>query len=321
MLKKGKITNRPKGVLSLLFVPHRGSLKTLRVRHYKALFLVLATIMVISGTVGVRFTLNTYKENILLKNQIDAKGREYAQNLSSFDTLVSDQIKLLEDTKASIAITDSTKTLSEKTLENYKAEYDDILVTYLDNNMSGISISRGEIPERNFKDDVSTLNSLLSTVEEAALQNDAETSKLAQKTANLENYLHHLPTLWPTETKFSISSDYGRRFHPVYHYYKIHEGVDIGDRKGAPVYASASGVVTKAEWHSGYGNLIEINHGNGFSTRYGHCSKLLVKVGQKVSQADEIALMGSTGTATGPHVHFEVRINGTPVNPENYISK
>lgn len=98
-----------------------------------------------------------------------------------------------------------------------------------------------------------------------------------------------------------------------------HYGVDLATPTGTPIYAAKAGTVTRAGAASGYGLLVEIDHGGGVRTRYGHCSRLLVKVGQQVKKGQIIALVGSTGHSTGPHCHFEIRINGTPVNPEKYV--
>ena len=98
-----------------------------------------------------------------------------------------------------------------------------------------------------------------------------------------------------------------------------HVGVDIANKTGTPLYAADAGVVEFAGWATGYGNSIVINHGGGKKTRYGHASKLFVKVGDEVEKGENIAAMGSTGWSTGPHLHFEVMINGAKYNPLNYI--
>ena len=98
-----------------------------------------------------------------------------------------------------------------------------------------------------------------------------------------------------------------------------HTGLDIGAASGTPIHAAADGVITYASPMGTYGNLVKISHGNGVETYYAHCSKILVSVGQTVSAGDTIALVGSTGNSTGPHLHLEVRINGTPVNPQRYL--
>lgn len=116
-----------------------------------------------------------------------------------------------------------------------------------------------------------------------------------------------------------LSSYFGMRTDPFTGRLAFHSGMDFAGKMGSDVIAVAAGVVTYAGKRSGYGNLVEIDHGNGYSTRYGHNSKILVSVGQTVKKGQVIAKMGSTGRSTGPHVHFEVLINGHAVNPKKYI--
>ncbi len=112
-----------------------------------------------------------------------------------------------------------------------------------------------------------------------------------------------------------ITSNYGMRFHPILKRNRMHTGIDIGAGSGSPIRAAAAGTVTFRGTMSGYGNVILIDHGGGTSTLYAHCSSLVAHEGQQVSQGQLIARVGSTGRATGPHLHFEVRRNGEPVNP------
>lgn len=128
-----------------------------------------------------------------------------------------------------------------------------------------------------------------------------------------------LPFALPVKSRFRYSSRFGMRTHPVTGKRRMHDGVDMAAPTGTPVYATADGVVTFAGWANGYGRLVKIRHAMGYETRYAHNSKLRVKVGQRVSRGDRIADMGSSGRSTGPHVHYEVRINGRPVNPMKYI--
>jgi len=118
-----------------------------------------------------------------------------------------------------------------------------------------------------------------------------------------------------------LSSNFGKRADPFTGKQEFHKGVDFAGKEGSDVMAVGDGVVTWSGKRSGYGNLVEINHGNGYVTRYGHNEKLLVKVGDTVKKSQMIALMGSTGRSTGPHVHFEVLHNGKAVNPSPYIAK
>ena len=125
------------------------------------------------------------------------------------------------------------------------------------------------------------------------------------------------PDMWPV--KGEISSGYGFRNSPGGIGSTYHEGIDIASDYGVPVEATASGTVTQAGWVDGYGYLVEIKHDGGITTRYGHNSALLVTVGQQVEQGTLVALVGSTGNSTGPHCHYEVRINGDAVDPVYFL--
>ncbi|HBH36735.1 MAG TPA: hypothetical protein DDW45_10545 [Gammaproteobacteria bacterium] len=117
-----------------------------------------------------------------------------------------------------------------------------------------------------------------------------------------------------------ISSGFGGRVHPISGKYKGHKGVDIPGKSGIRIKAVAGGVVVKSGRVSGYGNLVEVKHADGLTTLYGHNKKNIVKKGDIVEKGEALALLGSTGRSTGPHVHFEVRKNGKPVNPMRYIN-
>ncbi len=125
---------------------------------------------------------------------------------------------------------------------------------------------------------------------------------------------------WPVPGSHRITSQYGNRIHPVYKTNKFHSGIDIGAGYGLDIIAAADGKVTLATTNGGYGKCVVINHGSGITTLYGHCSTLLVSAGDTVTKGQVIAKVGSTGVSTGPHLHFEVRINGATTNPLNYVS-
>lgn len=125
--------------------------------------------------------------------------------------------------------------------------------------------------------------------------------------------------IWPAAYSKTITCDYGPRIHPITKKKGTHTGIDIRATLGSNVYAAASGKVITAGWNTAYGNMIIIDHGNGITTLYGHASSLVVKAGDTVNQGDIIMKAGSTGYSTGPHLHFEVRKNGTPQNPKNYL--
>ncbi len=131
------------------------------------------------------------------------------------------------------------------------------------------------------------------------------------------NLLSSTPSIWPT--KGWLSSGFGYRISPFTGLREFHKGLDISSREGTKVIATADGVVTFAGKNGFYGNMIKIDHGHGMMTRYGHLEKMLKKRGDAVKRGDVIGLMGNTGRSTGPHVHYEVFLNGLPVNPKKYI--
>jgi murein DD-endopeptidase MepM/ murein hydrolase activator NlpD len=127
-----------------------------------------------------------------------------------------------------------------------------------------------------------------------------------------------LPSIMPT--KGWLTSAFMReRVHPILHLARPHEGIDVSAPMNAEIEAPASGVVTEVKWVDGYGNMLTVDHGYGLVTRYAHCSKILVARGQRVKRGQTIARVGSTGLSTGPHLHYEVWVNGKPVDPVKYV--
>ena len=125
--------------------------------------------------------------------------------------------------------------------------------------------------------------------------------------------------IWPIPGYTTITSQYGMRTHPITGLYSLHTGTDISAPIGANFIASASGVVTKAEYNKYYGNMVIIDHGGGVQTLYAHGSEIVVKLGDLVSKGDVVLKVGSTGYSTGPHAHFEIRLDGKTVNPLDYV--
>jgi len=124
---------------------------------------------------------------------------------------------------------------------------------------------------------------------------------------------------WPTPGHTRITSPFGYRIHPILKVRKLHTGIDIGAPLGARIVAAGKGTVIFAGYNGGYGNFTMIDHGNGLVSCYAHQSRILVKKGQTVTAGTQIGNVGSTGLSTGPHLHFEVRVNGIPTNPMNYL--
>ncbi len=122
---------------------------------------------------------------------------------------------------------------------------------------------------------------------------------------------------WPIAAR--VTSEYGWRIHPIYGTKRLHAGIDLGAGSGTPIAAAAGGTVIQAGWYGGYGNAVIISHGNGISTLYAHQSSIAVSNGQQVGRGETIGYVGSTGNSTGPHLHLEVRVNGSAVNPRGYL--
>ncbi|MFT5085446.1 MAG: murein DD-endopeptidase MepM/ murein hydrolase activator NlpD [Lentisphaeria bacterium] len=161
-----------------------------------------------------------------------------------------------------------------------------------------------------------TLEVLGAKIEDRQQQLDTLEALLAKRKIQSDVFLAGRPVLsgW-------MSSNFGRRSDPFTGRIAWHEGVDFAGKEGSDIISVAAGVVTWSSERYGYGQMVELNHGNGFSTRYAHCKENLVKVGDVVKKGQIIALMGSSGRSTGPHVHFEVYKNGRPVDPSSYIHR
>ena len=129
-----------------------------------------------------------------------------------------------------------------------------------------------------------------------------------------------LPNSKPINAAYR-SSSFGWRVDPINGRRAFHEGLDFTANTGTPIYAAADGIVTKASRASAYGNLIKLDHGAGLETRYAHASKLLVEPGERVVKGQKIALVGSTGRSTGPHLHYEIRLHGHAFDPRKYLNK
>lgn len=153
-----------------------------------------------------------------------------------------------------------------------------------------------------------------------AAEADLQTASLKQLEAHLEAQrvqLASTPSIWPV--RGWLTSDFGPRFSPFTETTQMHEGLDIAGPIGQGIKAPAAGVVVQAGTNGSYGNFLAIDHGYGIQTRYGHLNSIQVKVGQRVKRHQQVATLGNSGRSTGPHLHYEVRVNGVPVNPAKYI--
>lgn len=159
---------------------------------------------------------------------------------------------------------------------------------------------------------------LLEKQERELLEKSKEMNNLIVTLSRRAKYVEG-QMVWPLQYTTNITSQFGNRRHPILKKYTMHTGIDIGGKSGESILAANKGTIIIAGWQDAYGNTVVIDHGGGITTLYAHCSKILVKNGQEVKVGQVIAKVGSTGWSTGPHLHFEVRVDGEPKNPLNYV--
>ena len=173
---------------------------------------------------------------------------------------------------------------------------------------------------REQKDEKGLVQQLRSDVERLqseAISSETSLSELERLLGSKKEMLAHTPSIWPVMGW--VTSGFGFRTNPFTGLTQMHEGVDISNRKGADVTAPADGIVLDIGNDLAHGRILVISHGFGMTTRFSHLDKTVVKVGQRVKRGDKIAEIGMTGKTTGPHLHYEVRLNGIPVNPVRYV--
>lgn len=186
----------------------------------------------------------------------------------------------------------------------------------LDSDPKGVPVAIGGLPESGTEtvDEVqSQINQLMVEIE-LRRQSQEDVRNLLNDQVSLSRAT---PKGWPT--KGWITSYFGKRKSPFTGRRVMHEGLDIAANTGTPVIATADGIVSRVGYSPGYGKKVTIDHGYGYRTIFGHNSKILVKSGQRVKRGDRIALVGNTGQSTGPHVHYELRMNGVPIDPRKTL--
>lgn len=214
----------------------------------------------------------------------------------------------------------------KKQLEEQKIALEEMKVSLEANKQEQIEKSKElEVASSQKKEIVAEINAeqdlmhaMLEAIEEESNRLAAEIQKLQAATSGTTVAPGIM--LWPCPGQSRITSPFGNRFHPTKKVYKLHTGMDIAAPYGTPIVAAAGGTVIKAQYYGSYGNCVIIDNGGGVSTLYAHMSKILVKNGQKVEAGATIGKVGSTGASTGNHLHFEVRIGGTPKDPAGYVS-
>lgn len=244
---------------------------------------------------GLQRMSSLYSENALLKNQL----RSMAQRLG----VLEKQLTALNDRGNELRLLVDLPRIDEDTRH------------------AGV----GGTDERTFFGGSTDIDDQLQELN-AALGRTGRELRLQQSSFSEVNKMYednqvrfaHLPALKPMDGFYS--SRFGMRLHPIFGVMKPHEGIDIVNDKGTSIYAAADGIVVSAGHNlGGYGNMVMINHGYGYSTVYGHMSKVIARDGQQVRRGDLLGLCGETGIATNPHLHYEVRLNGVSQNPRDFF--
>lgn len=312
-MNKGKVKKTEKKYLSIVLVPHSSShVKVLKFTSlYTKLIIcfVLLTAVFVGGGLYISKMVNINKA---LKQNINELYSANTEQRKMIDEK-SGEVDRLKNESAAF-----NKSVNDK-IEDFTESFNKITDEYISERSSSKTNRSGDRTEAAFSGDIRNLKEILDSLNQLYDHTDISKANLTAAETKLAKYLETVPTLWPTPGR--ITDEFGYRKDPFTRRTKYHGGIDIGADSGTSIKAAASGKVILAERTSGYGRAVKIDHGRGIITLYGHASKLLVKEGQTVKKGDVIAKVGSSGRSTGPHLHFEVLLYGTPVNPIQYLDE
>ena len=305
---------------TLMFIPHNGkSTKIFNISSPVAkivsAFLIFALIITTLSLVMAYFI----RENRMLNSRNEYIVNKYQEQINATNLYIDRQATMLEAKMSELSEIEFTQASISGGILNLANKLENISTQYFSElpGTTAAIVDYNRIDE--FLDDVDSITRALNEFDGLAELSESEMVQFEDIRVNLSNYLEYVPSLWPTESTY-IGSDFGMRWHPILKVLKEHTGLDLGGAYGDDIYASGAGTVTFAGWNGGYGYLIRIDHGDGIETYYGHCSKMLVSVGDTVEKGQVIATVGSTGVSTGPHLHFEIRIDGVAIDPKPFIN-
>jgi murein DD-endopeptidase MepM/ murein hydrolase activator NlpD len=296
------------GRWTIVIVP-KGSSASRRIELSHTVLKLLGSLAVATLAVGLLLGYGTIKTSVNVA-EANAIQRENAQ-LASQLAAIQGRLTTLADTLESLARRDAQYRL----LANLEPIDPQVLgvgiggprAASLPSAPSSVVLERADRVQVDLEALIRRANLLSRSFSEAAESLAAHTDRLAAT-----------PSIMPTQGWLS-SAFSAMRSHPILHEDRPHVGIDITAPRGTPIAAPARGTVTFAGWESGYGNMVVLSHGYGIVTKFAHASRLLVRPGQKVQRGQRIALVGSTGLSVAPHLHYEVHVNGRPVNPLRYV--
>lgn len=282
---------------TVIFVPHaRAKFRKLRISH-RALFSAVSLVtssLCLSAFFSVQYFASISQTHELSRLQRENRDLQVAneQFSKSVETLRS-QLKGVEDKTRKLAIIAGVTTLDEGSQGGVGG--------LRQNDTNVASPYRDDVEKMSFRS--RRIDSDLAVVEQRLMQR--------------YNLFSSTPSIAPV--RGILTDGYGGRSDPFTGQFATHSAIDISSASGQPVRAPADGTVAKADWQNGYGKVVFLAHGFGYSTRFGHLSKFNVKAGDRVKRGDIIGYVGSTGRSTGPHLHYEVRLNGKAINPLEHI--
>lgn len=282
---------------TIIFVPHaRAKFRKLKVSH-RLLFSIVSLVtssLCLSTFFSVQYftSLSQTHELSRLRREnrnLQAANEQFSKSVESLRT----QLRTVEDKTRKLAIIAGITTLEEGSI-------------------GGVGgVRQGDDSAVNpYRDDIDTMSFRSHRLER-------DLSVVEQKFVARSQLLSSTPSITPV--RGILTDGFGGRSDPFTGEPGTHSAIDISSAHGQPVRATADGTVVKAEWENGYGNVVFISHGYGYSTRYGHLSAFAVRPGDRIKRDQIIGYVGSTGRSTGPHLHYEVRVNNKPVNPLEYI--
>ena len=281
---------------TIIFVPHaRAKFRKLKVSH-RLLFSVLSVVtssLCLSSFFSVQYFTSLSQTHELSKlkrenRELQTANEQFSKSVESLRT----QLLTVEDRTHKLAIIAGISSLDE-------------------GSQGGVGgIRPADLGENPYRDDLDKMSLRSHRL-------DSDLSVLEQKFVAQSQLLSSTPSIAPVHG--ILTDGFGGRSDPFTGEPGTHNAIDISSAVGQAVRAPADGIVVKSEWANGYGNVIYISHGYGFSTRYGHLSSFAVRPGQRIKRGDILGHVGSTGRSTGPHLHYEVRVNNNPVNPLEYI--
>jgi murein DD-endopeptidase MepM/ murein hydrolase activator NlpD len=268
-----------------------------------------------------REVLRQRVRNIYVEGQISYLDILFqSKNLSDFITRLEYFNKLVENDQKILADIAKEKELIEQKAQELQTRRDQ--AAKLKNQAAEAKAaldSKNQQHQVALSQNKKAQDAIFDQIEKMEADSNAIAAKIRQLTATSSGKVHGTISTYPLPGYNEISDAYGWRIHPITHKKSLHTGTDIPAPTGTPVKAAGTGVVIMAGWYGAYGNAVIIDHGGGYTSLYGHNSKLAVSVGDNVTAGQIIAYVGSTGWSTGPHLHFEVRVNGEPTDPLQFF--